>query len=89
MRGIWFITHISCILIATSCCLAFSLLFANFQKVTTLLNTLMHSYNDYLFHVVLKQVMTLYIIKLCNCSPDCMPIIMYFLTIWALAFWFK
>jgi len=56
--------------------------------VTTLLNTLMHNYNNYLYHVVFVQVMTLYIIKLCNCSPDCMYIIMC-LAIWALALWFK
>jgi len=57
-----------------------NLLFANFQRVTTLLNTLLHNniYNNYLYHVVLILVMTLHIIKLCNCSPDCMYIIMYF-----------
>ena len=38
----------------------------------------MHNYNNFLYHVVLIQVMTLYIIKLCNCSPDCMYVIMYF-----------
>ena len=52
-----YILHSNCNLMLFSFCL----LFANFQKVTTLLNTLMHSYNNYLFHGVLKQVMTLYI----------------------------
>jgi len=77
MRCIWFITYISCILIATSCCLAFTF-FANLQRVTTLLNILMHNYNHYLYHVAFIHILTLYIIKLCNCSPDYMFIIMYF-----------
>ena len=74
----WFITCMSCILIATSCCLAFTLLFANFYRVTTLVHTLMHNYNHYLYHVVFIHVLTLNIIKLCNCSPDYMYIIMYY-----------
>ena len=50
----------------------------------TLLNTLMHNYNNYLYNVVFIQVMTLYLIKLCNCSLDCMYIIMYF---WPYGLW--
>ena len=44
----------------------------------------MLSYNNYLYQVVLKHVMTLYIIILCNCSPDCKYIIMYF---WPYGLW--
>ena len=44
----------------------------------------MLSYNNYLYQVVLQHVMTLYIIILCNCSPDCMYIIMYF---WPYRLW--
>jgi len=86
-----YILHSSCnFVLSIFCLLAFALLFVNFHRVTTLLKTLMHNYNDYLYHVVFIHILTLYII--CNCSPDYMYIYYIFyiyciiLATWALAF---
>ena len=90
----WFIVYTTCILIANSCCLYFVYLrllcytFANFYRVTTWLKTLKHDYNHYLYHVLFIHIVTLYIIKLCNCSPDYMCICIILAT-FALAIWFK
>jgi len=69
------ILHSNCnFVLSISCILALTLLFVNCYRVTTLLKTLRHIYNHNLYHVVFIDILTIYIMKLCYCSPNYMYI---------------